>query len=73
MRRYADVASGAAGWVAPDDALPEHPSVLWRRRRFPKAVPRCFVHSIQSVPELVAQALGVGIVLPFLAELMALP
>lgn len=68
VRRFAQVESGEADWIAPDDALPEHPSVLWRRQHFPKAVPRYRVHSILSVLELVALGMGVGIVPLFLAE-----
>ena len=55
-------------WVAPDDALPEHPSVLWRRRHFPKAVARYRVGSILTVMELVALGLGVGVLPVFLAQ-----
>ena len=62
------VAAGAGDWVAPDDALPEHPSVVWRKRFLPKAQPRWRVGSILSVLELVALGLGVGIVPMFLAE-----
>lgn len=68
VRRFADVEAGRADWIAPDDALPEHPSVAWRRRHFPKAIPRYRVHSILSVLELAALGLGVGIVPLFLAE-----
>ncbi|NUZ06053.1 LysR family transcriptional regulator [Piscinibacter koreensis] len=66
-RARADVASGSADWVAPDDALPEHPSVLWRKRHLPKVEPRYRVNSILSVLELVALGMGVGIVPLFLA------
>ena len=68
VRKFADVEAGQADWVVPDDALPEHPSVLWRKRHFPKANPRYRVNSILSVLELVAQGLGVGIVPLFLAD-----
>ncbi|MFO1271844.1 MAG: LysR family transcriptional regulator [Rubrivivax sp.] len=68
VRRFADVEAGRADWVAPDDALPEHPSVVWRKRRFPKLTPRYRVGSILSVLELVALGLGVGVVPLFLAE-----
>jgi DNA-binding transcriptional LysR family regulator len=67
-RSYAEVEAGRADWIAPDDALPEHPSVVWRKRHFPKAVPRYRVHSILSVLELVALGMGVGIVPLFLAD-----
>lgn len=67
-RRWADVQAGRAEWIAPDEALPDHPSVLWRKRHFPRVVPRYRVNSILSVLELVALGLGVGIVPLFLAE-----
>jgi DNA-binding transcriptional LysR family regulator len=67
-RSFKQAESGGADWVAPDDALPEHPSVVWRKRRLPKVQPRYRVGSIQSVLELVALGLGVGIVPLFLAE-----
>jgi len=67
-RKFAEVEAGTANWIAPDDALPEHPSVLWRKRHFPKVQPRYRVNSIQSVLELAARGLGVGIVPLFLAE-----
>lgn len=68
VRRLPDVQSGACDWIAPDDALPEHPSVVWRKKRYPKVTPRYRVGSILSVLELVALGLGVGIVPLFLAE-----
>jgi DNA-binding transcriptional LysR family regulator len=68
VKRYADVESGQVHWIAPDDALPEHPSVLWRKRHFPKAVPSYRVNSILSVMELVALGLGVGVLPLFLAQ-----
>lgn len=58
VRRYADVEAGKAAWIAPDDALPDHPSVVWRKRRFPKVVPTYRVDSILTVMELVGLGLG---------------
>lgn len=57
----------AAAWIAPDDALPEHPSVLWRKRHLPRVSPVIRVNSILTVAELVALGLGVGILPLFLA------
>jgi DNA-binding transcriptional LysR family regulator len=68
VRKFADVEAGKSDWIAPDDALPAHPSVVWRKRHFPKAAPRYRVNSILSVLELVALGLGVGIVPLFLAD-----
>lgn len=67
-KRYADVEAGKVPWVAPDDALPEHPSVVWRKRRFPKVVPSYRVSSILTVLEFVALGLGVGVLPLFLAR-----
>ncbi len=66
-RARASVAKGTADWIAPDDALPEHPSVVWRKRHHPKVMPRYRVNSILSVLELVVLGMGVGIVPLFLA------
>ena len=68
MRKFADVEAGKSDWIAPDDALPEHPSVVWRKRHFPKATPRYRVTSILSMLELVVLGLCVGIVPLFLAD-----
>jgi DNA-binding transcriptional LysR family regulator len=68
VSRYADVQAGKANWIAPDDALPEHPSVVWRKRHFPKVVPCYRVSSIQTVMEFVAQGLGVGMLPVFLTQ-----
>lgn len=54
-------------WIAPDDALPEHPTVHWRKRHHPRLVPRYKVNSILSVLEAVACGLGVGLAPLFLA------
>lgn len=67
-RNWTAVEAGRVDWIAPDEALPEHPSVVWRKRHLPKAQPRYLVGSIQSVLELVAMGLGVGIAPLFLAE-----
>jgi DNA-binding transcriptional LysR family regulator len=66
--KWSDVQAGRADWIAVDDALPEHPSVIWRRRHLPKVVPRYRVSSIQSVLELTALGMGVGIVPLFLVS-----
>jgi DNA-binding transcriptional LysR family regulator len=68
VRRYQDVQTSKIDWIAPDDALPEHPSVIWRKRHFPKVTPRYRVSSILTVMELVAVGLGVGILPVFLAQ-----
>ncbi len=68
VRRYDESRLSSTDWIAPDDALPEHPSVVWRRKHFPKVSPTYRVSSILTVMELVAQDLGVGLLPIFLAQ-----
>ena len=68
IQHFDDAVAAQASWIAPDDALPEHPSVVWRKKHFPKVVPRYRVNSILTVAELVAQGLGIGILPVFLAQ-----
>ena len=65
---WEDVAAGKCPWIAPDDAMPDHPSVLWRRKHFPAVAPAFKVNSILGVAELVELNLGVGILPVFLAR-----
>jgi DNA-binding transcriptional LysR family regulator len=67
LKSLEDAVAKRVPWIAPDEAIPEHPSVLWRKRRFPKLVPTYRVSSILTVMELVVQRLGVGLLPAFLA------
>lgn len=68
VQDFDQVMAGAVDWIAPDEGLPEHPTVLWRRKHFPKAQPLAGVSSVLTVMELVAQGLGVGLLPVFLAQ-----
>ncbi len=67
-RKFDAESAGKFNWVAPDDALPEHPSVVWRKKHLPKVTPRYRVNSILTVAELVALGMGVGLLPVFLAQ-----
>ena len=56
-------------WAVPDAALPDHPSVRWRRK--PKVVPRLELHGVLAVMEAVAAGLAIGVVPIFLAKAYA--
>ncbi len=68
VQQYSDVLEGKCQWIAPDDALPDHPTVLWRKRHLPKVIPAYKVGSILTVLEFVALGLGVGVLPVFLAN-----
>ena len=66
-RRAVDFA--AEPWIAVDDALPEHPSVRWRRKHLPRVEPALRLSGVQLVFDAVRAGLGVGIAPTFLARL----
>jgi DNA-binding transcriptional LysR family regulator len=55
-------------WISLDESLSEHPSLKWRRRRFPELTPRYRCNSVMSVAGAVVQGLGVGVVPLFLLK-----
>jgi DNA-binding transcriptional LysR family regulator len=55
-------------WIAPDEAMPEHPSVRWRRRNLPRVTPRHLVDGIVGVVDAIVCGLGVGIVPLFMLK-----
>jgi DNA-binding transcriptional LysR family regulator len=64
--RAFDLAS--APWIAVDEALPEHPSVRWRRKHLARVEPALRLNSVQAVFDAVRQGLGLGIAPLFLAQ-----
>jgi DNA-binding transcriptional LysR family regulator len=55
-------------WIAPDEAMPEHPSVRWRLKHLPKVQPRHLVDGILGVVDAIRAGLGVGIVPVFMLQ-----
>lgn len=58
----------AMTWIAPDDFLPDHPTVAWRRQHLPGVVPAYRCNSMLSVTELVRAGLGVAALPGFLID-----
>jgi len=53
-------------WIAPDDFLPDHPTVAWRRQHLPAVMPAYRCNSMLSVAELARAGLGVAALPDFL-------
>lgn len=68
LRSLEQVVARAVPWITTDEAMPDHPSVLWRKKHYPKIIPRYKVSAVSDVAELVASGLGVGILPLFLAQ-----
>lgn len=62
------VICGRPEWISPDDSMPEHTSVIWRKQAFPAVVPRYRCSSMSAVSQLVAAGLGVAAVTDFAAR-----
>ncbi|MGY2376704.1 LysR family transcriptional regulator [Pseudomonas sp. SDO524_S393] len=59
-RRHQDRALTELSWIAPDDFLPDHPTVVWRREHLPGVRPAYRCNSMLAVAELVRAGLGVA-------------
>lgn len=55
-------------WLAPDDLLPDHPSVLWRRREYPGSEPWVRCDTLLGVARLVRAGLGVALLPDYLID-----
>lgn len=55
-------------WIGVDDAMPEHPGVLWRKRVMPKVQPVLQVNSMLTAAQAMEAGLGVGVVALFHAR-----
>lgn len=55
-------------WIAPDDFLPDHPTVAWRCEHLPGVRPSYRCNSMLSVTDLVRAGLGVAALPDFLLE-----
>jgi DNA-binding transcriptional LysR family regulator len=55
-------------WIAPDEAMPDHPSVRWRRKHLPRVAPRHLVDSVSAVVDALRCGLGAGVIPLFLLE-----
>lgn len=56
----------AQDWVATDESMPEHPTVRWRRRAFPRVAPRLLTDGIVGVVDAIRSGCGIGVVPVFM-------
>lgn len=47
-------------WIAPDESMPDHPTVLWRLRELPGVMPSYRCSSMYAVTQLTRAGLGVA-------------
>ncbi|WP_407073816.1 LysR substrate-binding domain-containing protein, partial [Salmonella enterica] len=66
IEQHATQDLAALAWIAPDDFLPDHPTVAWRRQHLPGVRPSYRCNSMLSVTQLVRAGLGVAALPDFL-------
>ena len=55
-------------WISPDDSMPDHTSVMWRKQAFPGVLPSYRCSNMSAVSQLVAAGLGVAALTGFTVE-----
>jgi DNA-binding transcriptional LysR family regulator len=58
----------ALPWIAVDEAMPEHPGVIWRKRHLPVVQPVIQVNSMLTAVEAIEVGIGIGVVAQFHAR-----
>lgn len=52
-------------WISPDDSMPDHTSVIWRKQAFPGVSPRYRCSNMSAISQMVAAGLGVAALTDF--------
>ena len=58
----------AMAWIAPDDFLPDHQSVAWRRQHLPGVTPTYRCNSMLTVAQMVRAGMGVAALPDFMLD-----
>ena len=58
----------AYDWIVLDDTMHDHPALRWRKKNYPKIVPRYHLGSLVALSEAVRCGLGVGMMSTFRAK-----
>ncbi|MEQ1519599.1 MAG: LysR family transcriptional regulator [Usitatibacteraceae bacterium] len=58
----------AYDWIVLDDGMPDHPAQKWRRKNYPKIVPRYYLGGLVALGEAVRCGLGAGLMSTFRAR-----
>lgn len=68
LSRRSDLALENLEWIAPDDFLPDHPTVTWRRQRLPNVNLTYRCSSMLAVAQLVRAGMGVAALPDFMLD-----
>lgn len=68
LRASAGQPAEALSWIAPDDFLPDHPTVAWRRRAHPAVLPAYRCSTLLAAAGLARAGLGIAALPRFLLD-----
>ena len=55
-------------WIAPDDSMHEHPTVIWRTQHYPDLVPRYQCSGMSTIAQLVSSGMGVAALADYMVD-----
>ncbi|MNE31957.1 DNA-binding transcriptional regulator DsdC [compost metagenome] len=58
----------SVAWIAPDDAMQDHPTVVWRSEHMPGVMPKYRCSGISAIAQLVSAGLGVAALPDYMAH-----
>jgi DNA-binding transcriptional LysR family regulator len=68
LQRCEQTAVEKMDWIAPDDFLPDHPTITWRRQQWPQINPTYRCSSMQTVAQMVRAGMGVAALPDFMLQ-----
>lgn len=66
-QRLAEAPTSVA-WIGPDDAMQDHPTVVWRNQQYPGLVPRYHCSGMSTIAQLVTTGMGVAALADYMVQ-----
>lgn len=58
----------SVAWIGPDDAMQDHPTVVWRNQQYPGLVPRYHCSGMSTIAQLVTTGMGVAALADYMVQ-----
>jgi len=71
LRERLSESANSVPWIAPDDSMQDHPTVVWRNQQYPNLIPRYQCSGMSTIAQLVSTGLGVAALPDYMVRGMA--
>lgn len=71
LRERLAESANSVPWIAPDDSMQDHPTVVWRNQQYPDLIPRYQCSGMSTIAQLVSTGLGVAALPDYMVHGMA--